>query len=114
MHNNILVPDYSLPPSGYKPLYLYDEMDLINYLVSQQISPEFRSDVIDQLIQKKGILTRHYVFFCKNKPDNQYVQLLLTVISMTNIIIFHMYALLVWVHRKHMTENRNGLGKGKL
>lgn len=24
-----------------------------------------------------------------------------------------MYALLVWDHRKHMTDNRNGLGKGK-
>lgn len=67
MHNNILVPDYSLPPPFYKPLYLYDEMDLINYLVSQQISPEFSSDVIAQLMQKMGILTRHYVFFLQEQ-----------------------------------------------
>lgn len=67
MHNNILVPDYSLPPAGYKPLYLYNEMDLINYLDSQQISPEFLPDVIAQLIKSEGIFNTNYVFFLQEQ-----------------------------------------------
>ena len=67
MTNNILVPDYSLPPSGYEPLYLYNHIDLSNYLYSQQISPLFHNEAINELKQTQGILTQNIINYLQEQ-----------------------------------------------
>ncbi|MGI2159877.1 hypothetical protein [Pseudoalteromonas sp. MIP2626] len=69
MTNNILVPDYSLQPSGYKPLFLHNPMVLIIYLCSQRISPFFYHDAINELKNTQGMLTQNIINYLQDKTS---------------------------------------------
>ncbi len=67
MTNNILVPDYSLPASGYQPLYLYNLIDLSNYLYFQKISSLFHNEAINELKKTSGILTQNSINYLQDQ-----------------------------------------------